>query len=80
MTIETLVKANRVAKELERWRDIGTRLQCGSGFYQISFKAEKNKTMSSEYDYCIDDEKTINAFKAFVNDRIEKCEDELEQL
>jgi len=37
MTIETLVKANRVAKELERWRDIDTRLQCGTGVFKTIY-------------------------------------------
>lgn len=80
MTLETLVKANRVARELERWKDIAMRLNLGNGFCQIVFKAEKTKTMSSEFEYFIGDEKTIDTFKAFVNDRIKECEDEIEQM
>lgn len=80
MKLETLVKANRVARELERWKDIAMRLSLGGSFCQISFKAEKNKTMSSEFEYFIRDEKTIETFKAFVNNRIKECEDEIEQM
>ena len=80
MTLETLVRANKVARELERWNDIASRLECGEGFGAISFKAEKNKTMSSEFEYFIRDVKTIDTFKAFVNDRIKECEDEIEQM
>lgn len=80
MKLETLFKANKIAKELEIWNDIATRLGCGNGFYNLSFKAEKNKTMFTEFEYSIKDEKTIACFKKFVDEQIKRCNDELERL
>ena len=80
MKLETLFEANKVAKELERWNDIATRLECGNGFYQMSFKAEKNKTMFTEFEYSIKDEKTIVCFKKFVDEQIKRCQDEIERM
>ncbi len=80
MKLETLVRANQVARQLERWKDIDMRLSCGDGFGRILFKAEKNKTMTSEFEYFICDEGTINAFKVFVGEQIKECLDEIEQM
>lgn len=80
MKLQTLIEANRIASELKRWKDIYTRLECGDSFYQMIFKADKNKTMDSEYQYMIYDEPTINCFKHFVDTQIKKYEDELERI
>jgi allantoicase len=80
MKLETLFEANKVAKELERWNDIATRLECGNGFYRMSFKAEKNKTMFTDFEYSITDDKTIACFKKFVDEQIKKCQDEIERM
>jgi hypothetical protein len=80
MKLETLFEANKIAKELERWNDISMRLSCGNGFYQLLFKAGQNKTMFTEFEYNISDEKTIACFKNFVDEQIKKCQDEIERM
>lgn len=80
MKLETLIEANRVASELNKWKDMQTRLSLGDGFFSMQFKASKNKTMFTEYDYYIRDEKTIGCFKKFVDSMIEKCEKEIKNM
>jgi hypothetical protein len=46
----------------------------------MSFKAEKNKTMFTDFEYSITDDKTIACFKKFVDEQIKKCQDEIERM
>ena len=80
MTTEKLFEANKIAKELSHWNDIATRLECGNGFYRMSFHASKNKTMHTEFEQPIKDEKTIDCFKKFVSEQVKRCKDEFERL
>jgi len=80
MKLETLFEANKIAKELEKWNDINLRLECGKGFYQMTFKASKNKTMHTEFEQSINDDKTIDCFKKFIGMQIKRCNDELERM
>lgn len=79
MTADTLQEANRLSKELHKWQHIETRISCGSGFYNIQFIGNANKTMEA-IEAWITDDSVIKSYHKFVKDRINDCEKRLEKL
>jgi hypothetical protein len=80
MDLETLHKANLINDDLQKWKDISTRLSCGNAFFALNFEAIETKSMPTKYTLNITDKKTIDTYKEFVEAMIQKCWSDLEKL
>lgn len=79
MEIDIIHKANQILFELDRWKDIETRISCDVGC-SIIFEAFETKSMNSKYRVNITDKKTIDTYHEYVKSMIEKYETELKEL